>query len=42
LLEIHERVKDSTEDCAAIRVVFEALGSGITEDMLVGVQDNGK
>jgi len=42
LLEIHEEVKQSEDDVNALGIIFEALKSGFTEDMLVGVQDNGK
>lgn len=42
MLEIHECIKESAEDVHALGIIYEALGSGVTEDMLVGVQDNGK
>jgi hypothetical protein len=37
MLEIHEFLKESAEEVGALKIVFHALQSGITEDMLIGV-----
>ena len=42
MLEIHETVREKTEDINALKILFHALQSGIIEDMLIGAQENGK
>lgn len=35
--DIHEEIKISKDDVQALELIYKALTSGITEDMLVGV-----
>jgi Cdc6-like AAA superfamily ATPase len=35
--DIHEEIKISKDDVQALELIYKALASGITEDMLVGV-----
>lgn len=35
--DIHEEIQISKDDVQALELIYKALASGITEDMLVGV-----